>query len=160
MVEEPAPGPVVVDTAHVLSTVAFGGYKGAGFVHATRSPYPSNAATGSFIEEWVSSDGYAEYSKVDPATIGSRAQVPPGTIVVRAVEDASGNVTKLTLMCKGPIGYNDALGDWWFAETDPEGNPIESDAGAIMGRVEACYSCHVPRINDDYLFGVPLGDRP
>ena len=54
-------------------------------------------------------------------TTGSGVTVSPGTVIVRSVLDASGNVSKLTLMAKGPPGYDPSIGDWWFGETDPTG---------------------------------------
>jgi hypothetical protein len=152
---------VEVDTDAVLASIADGGYRGAAFTHATRTPYASAVATGSFVDEWVSSASYAEYSKVQPDATGSGAQLPAGSMIVRAVIDAdAGAVARLTVMLKGPAGYNPALGDWWFAETDPWGTPLTDDAGTLAGRLADCYGCHVPRGGDDFLFGVPLDDRP
>jgi hypothetical protein len=78
---------------------------------------------------------------------------------VRQVLEPDGGVAKLTLMVKGPPGYNPDLGDWWFGETDPSGTPLTSDAGVLMGRLSQCYSCHLTRNDDGYLFGVPSSDR-
>jgi hypothetical protein len=149
-----------VDTVAVLTSIADGGYRGTGFTHATSVPYASAVATGSMVDEWVSSGSYAEYSKVQPAASGSGALMPVGSVVVRAVMDPDAGVTKLTVMLKGPAGYNPALGDWWFAETDPWGTPLTDDAGVLAGKLTDCYGCHLPRSGDDYVFGVPLDDRP
>ena len=108
----------------------------------------------------VSTAGSLEYAKVQPDAGDSGARVPPGTLIVRAVVDANDAVSKLTLMLKGPAGTNPDLGDWWFAETDPSGVPLDDDAGALVGRLTGCYGCHLPRSGDDFLFGVPPDDRP
>jgi hypothetical protein len=147
------------DVAAALASIADGGYRGPAFSHATREPYPSTVALGAFIDEWVSTAGYAEYSMVAPDAGGSGARLPAGSMIVRAVVDGNDVVSKLTIMLKGPAGYNPALGDWCFAETDPSGAPLEDDAGALVGRMSACYGCHLPRAGDDFLFGVPPGDR-
>ncbi len=165
-VSEPVTGddggaaPSEVDAVAALASIADGGYRGAAFTHATRTPYASAVATGSFVDEWVTSASYAEYSKVSPDAGDSGVVLPVGSTVVRAVVDANDDVIKLTVMLKGPAGYNPALGDWWFAETDPWGTPLSDDAGTLVGRLSGCYGCHVPRGGDDFLFGVPLDDRP
>lgn len=151
---------VQIDAGAMLALIADGGYRGPGFTHATKTPYASAVATGSFVDEWVSSNGYADYSKVQPDASDSGAFLPVGSMIVRAVVDADAEVTKLTVMLKGPNGYNPSLGDWWFAETDPSGTPLTDDAGTLAGRLSDCYGCHLPRSGDDYLFGVPLDDRP
>jgi len=111
------------------------------------------------ILEWVSTSSSAAYEAISPGLSGSGVVTPAGTTVVRAILGADGGVDELTLMFKGPPGYNPALGDWWFGVTDPDGSPLEIDGGAGTGKLEGCFSCHVPRSNDDYLFGVPLDDR-
>jgi hypothetical protein len=155
-----AGAPPEIDTDTALAAIVDGGFRGGAFTHATRAPYPSSAAPGSFVDEWVSSASYAEYAQVQPDAGDSGIEMPPGSMVVRAVVDSNDDVSKLTVMLKGPPGYNPALGDWWFAATDPSGVPLSDDAGVLAGRLTGCYSCHLPRSGDDFLFGVPLDDRP
>jgi hypothetical protein len=149
-----------VDPVAVLESIARGGYAtSSAFTRVTAAPYESAAAAGTMVSEWVSSFALNEYLAIAPEVTGSGATVPPGTTIVRAVLGEDGGVDKLTVMAKGPPGFNAALGDWWFAVTDPDGLPLEEDGGAEMGKLSGCYSCHVPRSNDGYLFGVPLTDR-
>lgn len=90
------------------------------------------------------------YRSIHPEETATTAmKMDVGTVIVREVLDANGQVAKLTLMAKGPAGYDSTLGDWWFGEADPMGNPTK------MGRLTECHSCHVPRATEDYLFGVP-----
>lgn len=150
-----------LDAGAVLAAIGDGAYRtSAAFTHATKTPYPSAAVSGAWVDEWVSTSSYAVYSQVRPDQLGSSVTLPVGTTVVRVVTDDAGTPTELTLMVKGPAGYNPALGDWWFGVTDPSGKPATTDAGAEMGLLTGCYGCHVPRNGDDYLFGVPVDDRP
>lgn len=119
-------------------------------------PYVS--AIGDFdINVFVAGDA-ADYRRIHPETTGSGATVTPGTVIVRAVLDASGNVSKLTLMAKGPPGYDPSIGDWWWGVTDPTGTPLVEDGVTQVGRLTACHTCHLPRAGDDFLFGVPAGE--
>jgi hypothetical protein len=154
-----APRPTV-DTVAVLESVARGAYlTSPAFRQVTEAPYPSAAAPGSRVSEWVSTASWYQYIAISPGVTGSQVTLPVGTTIVRTVLDADGGVGKVTLMFKGPAGYNPALGDWWFAVTDTDGLPLESDGGAQCGKLTECFSCHIPRSNDGYLFGVPLDDR-
>jgi hypothetical protein len=160
-----APSPAAAATVNAnaaLESVRGGGYRtSSAFVHATHAPYPSSVAEGAYVEEWVSSDAYATYSAVRPDASGSGVVLPVGATIVRAIVDATGSTTQeLTVMVKGPSGYNPDVGDWWFAVTDPDGTPIVTDAGTMAGPLDACATCHVPRATDDFLFGVPTNDRP
>lgn len=149
-----------VDQVAVLASISQGAFRDSGaFVHVTRAPYPSAAAAGSTIEEWVSSLGAAEYQRISPDGGAASAPLPPGATIVREVIDATGAVTALTLLVKGPPGYNPVIGDWWWGVTDPEGVPAVSDAGVELGRLTQCYSCHLPRSSEDFLFGAPAADK-
>jgi len=150
-----------VDSSAVVASIGAGAYRtSAAFTHATRAPYPSSAAMGAWVDEWVSSSAYAQYTQIRPDATGSGVHVPVGTTIVRAVVDAQGDPTELTLMVKGPAGYNPTLGDWWFGVTDPDGQPAADDGGVMLGRLAGCTTCHLPRGGDDFLFGVPTDDRP
>ena len=100
-----------VDASGVLASIGDGGYRSAAFTHATQTPYPSSAVPGAWIDEWVSTSAYAIYSQVRPDQTGSNVVVPEGTTVVRAVVDQQGTPSELTVMVKGPQGYNPDLGD-------------------------------------------------
>jgi hypothetical protein len=149
-----------IDIGNALQPVAGAGYMGSGeFEHLTVVPYASTGAPGTWIDQWVSANGAIEYEKISPDVNGSNAAVPPGTMIVRAVLNGAGQTQKLTLMLKGPAGYNPDLGDWWFGETDAAGNALTGDAGVLTGKLSACYSCHLTRKNDDFLFGVTAAAR-
>jgi hypothetical protein len=119
-------------------------------------PYVS--AVGTFdIDVFVAGD-IGDFRKIHPETTGSGVTVTIGTVIVRSVLDAGGNVSKLTLMAKGPPGYDPTIGDWWFGETDATGTPLVDGGVVQVGRLTACHTCHLPRATDDFLFGVPVGD--
>ncbi|HTQ44742.1 MAG TPA: cytochrome P460 family protein [Polyangiaceae bacterium] len=150
-----------VDTGAVLEALNGWAFSTSStFTHATKAAYASKAAPGAWVQEWVSSDAYAAYSSISPDASGSGVVLPAGTTIVRAVYDAQAQPTEVTVMVKGPSGYNPDLGDWWFGLADANGVFDTNDGGAMMGRLTQCYSCHQPRSADDFLFGVPTDDRP
>ena len=120
-------------------------------------PYASQV--GSFhINNYVAGD-MADYRAIHPEQTGSKVNVAVGTVIVREVLDDRGAVSKLTIMAKGPPGYDPSLGDWWFGVTDPTGKPLFDKNGlAQVGRLTACHDCHDQRASDDFLFGVPRAD--
>jgi hypothetical protein len=127
------------------------------FQRADRAPYLSSV--GSFdIDVFVSQDA-RNYRRIHPETTGSGVVLSPGTLIVREVLDAQGQVTKITLMAKQRAGYDPTLGDWWFGVTDPAGQPLGDASGPQVGRLTECHGCHLPRAQDDYLFGVPKTDQ-
>lgn len=115
---------------------------------------PFGSALGDFkVVEYISSNA-AEFRKIKPSVTGSGAKMPVGTLIVREVLDATGAPSKLTLMGKGPAGYDARLGDWWFGVTDLNGEPIADAAGnPQIGKMVACHACHNERGSDDFLFG-------
>lgn len=125
------------------------------FTQINRAPYASTL--GAFnLDVYISQDARA-YRRIHPEATGSGVVLPPGTLIVRQVLDAQGQVTKVTLMAKQAAGYDPTLGDWWFGVTDPAGVPLEGASGPQVGRMTECHGCHIPRAQDDYLFGVPKG---
>jgi hypothetical protein len=156
-----------MDEGAVLSSIANASYRtSAGFRLMDPVPYPSAIPGASSIAVWVTSADYADYARIDPAVSGSGVVVSTGAVLVREVLDTDGSIDTLTIISKGPTGYNPTVGDLWFGVTDPNGTPIvDSSSGAAMtGQLTQCYSCHQGRAHDAYLFGVTqaarLGDAP
>jgi hypothetical protein len=151
----------MLDPRTMFASISNGKYRASkAFRAVSAKPYLSTAgAASSWINVWVSADAYAAYAAIAPEKKASRVELPPGALIVREVVAADGTVQKLTLMLKGPSGFNPELGDWWFAVTDPTGAPGADDGGLELGRMDACYSCHLPRKDDDFLFGVPKTNR-
>jgi hypothetical protein len=117
------------------------------FPRINRRAYQSSL--GAFEINVFAHGDVSAYRSIHPETTGTVAKLDVGTVIVREVLGTNGEVTKLTLMAKGPAGYDDTLGDWWFGEADPQGTPTR------MGRLADCHGCHIPRASADYLFGVP-----
>ncbi len=128
------------------------------FALINRRPYASSLTGVGNINVYISEDART-YRQIHPETMGSGVTLPPGTLIVRQVLDATGAVAKVTLMAKQATGYDPTLGDWWFGVTDPTGVPLEDANGPQVGRLTDCHSCHIPRATDDFLFGVPLIDE-
>ncbi len=106
------------------------------------------------INVYVKGDSRA-YRAIHPEdTTTMSPAMAVGTVIVREVLAADGTISKLTLMAKGPSGYDPTLGDWWFGEAGPDMTPIQ------LGRIADCHGCHIPRAAQDYLFGVPKVDQP
>jgi hypothetical protein len=155
--DEQADGPAFF--AGVLSAVADQAYQSGSIFTQASMAYASTAVPGMYITEWVTSGAAATYAQISPDASGSGVTMPVGAAIVRQVGNASGSVQELTLLMKGPAGFNPSLGDWWFAVTDPNGVPLGDDAGVQVGPLTQCESCHLPRSSDDFLFGVPPADR-
>lgn len=122
----------------------------------TARPYASSV--GAFDVATFAAGDVADYRRIHPDR-DTRVAVAPGTVIVRAVLDASGAVSKLTVMAKGPPGYDPSIGDWWWGVTDPSGTPLVDDGTPEVGRMTDCHTCHLPRAADDFLFGVPASDE-
>jgi len=162
MSSEPMPtttAVAAVDDRAILSTLASFRTSPA-FQHVNRDSYETALGTGASIDLYVSSNGFAPYATIVPEADGSGAEVPEGTLIVREVKEASGAVKSLTLMYKGPRGYNPDLDDFWFGVTDPAGVPVQQDGKPRVGKLTDCYSCHLARAQDGYLFGVSADNRP
>jgi hypothetical protein len=144
--------PLGVDEASLLSMLP--GYaQSPGFSRLNGAPYVTALPGGADVNVWVSMNAYAAYAGIAPEANGSGIVTPEGTMLVREVLGAGGEVAKLTLMYKGPAGYNPPVGDFWFGVTDARGVPQK------MGKLEECYGCHQERAHDGYLFGVPAAVR-
>jgi hypothetical protein len=151
----PDPEPLAsaeIDESSLLSMLPI--YDGSpAFTRLNEEPYLTALPSGAALNVWVSSNAFAAYGGIAPETVGSGIEAPEGTMIVREVLDGAGAIETLTLMYKGPQGYNPEVGDYWFGVTDPDGKPIK------MGKLEECYGCHQERAADGYLFGVPRGVR-
>jgi hypothetical protein len=141
-----------ISVAEIISTYH-------GYPQVNHTPYRSTL--GDFdINVFVNPEAASAYARIDPDLTGSGAVVPSGAVIVRQVLDATGAVSKLTIMVKRATGFYPACGDWWFGVTDTSGNAINDSNGTPQeGAIAECASCHIPRATDDYLFGVPAAVR-
>lgn len=157
---DPAPAAATVDDASILASIAGGAYRQGGrFQAVSGAPYPSAIAAQTNVDVFITAGDYAMYTRISPDQSGSGASLAPGATIVREVLDANGAVSKLTLMVKGPPGYNPMVGDFWFGVTTPDGTPVVDNGVTLLGKVSACFGCHMPRASDGFLFGVPRADR-
>lgn len=149
---------VQVDETEVLARLAK--FRTApDFVRVNAWPYPSALDPSKFINVYISTDALLPFSQVAPEVTGTGVDVPEGALIVRETLDSRGTATALTLMYKGPPGYNPELGDFWFGVTDPWRVPLVENGAEMSGKLEACYDCHRDRSSDGYLFGVPQTNR-
>jgi hypothetical protein len=149
---------LTVDEDSILSALA--SYRTSpGMAKVNDTPYETALGTGARIDVYVSAHAFAPYAAIAPEATGTGADVPEGTLIVREVQEASGAVKSLTLMYKGPKGYNPDLDDFWFGVTSPDGTPVVENGASKTGKLQECYSCHLARGSDGFLFGVPADNR-
>jgi hypothetical protein len=138
-----------LDESAIRAAVANGAYRySPQFAPVSRGAYASTVAAGARINVWVSSSELAAYGKIDPNVSGSQAGLATGGMIIREVLASDGTVAKLTLMVKGPAGYNPELGDFWFGVTEPDGTPLEENGATLTGKLTQCLGCHIPRATD------------
>lgn len=148
-----------LDESSTLARIANGAYRfSPQFIPIARAPYESIAASGTRVNVWVSAGDAPSYERISPEKFGSRVNLTPGAVIVREVIQ-NGATVKLTIIVKGPSGYSPALGDLWFAVTEPNGTPLSSQGAPLTGRLSECATCHSLRWDDGYLFGVPQAER-
>lgn len=116
---------------------------------------PYQSELGAFDVNNFATGDIASYRRIHPEEPNTDVRLAVGTTIVREVLDAEGRAEKLTVMAKGPPGYDPTLGDWWFAVTDPYGVPLVEGTTQLVGRLVKCHDCHRERDRDDFLFGVP-----
>lgn len=116
---------------------------------------PLASLLGPFDVNYFVAGDVAGFRRIHPEPSGSGVTLAPGTVIVREVLDERGRTAKLTVMAKGPRGFDPSLGDWWFGVTDPRGVPLVEDGELLIGRLQQCHDCHRERTRDDFLFGVP-----
>jgi hypothetical protein len=163
-------GPTV-DAGGIFDSVKNGAYLTGPQFKQVSKVYAS-AKDPVYIAEWVSANAFDLYSRISPEDGGVPIDdnLPVGTIIIRAMygsvdagtPDNPGPLDKLTLMSKGPPGYDPDLGDWWFSVTDPNANPIDYPDGAPQdGQMSECHSCHQLErgLDNDFLFGAPTNER-
>lgn len=149
-----------IDEQAILSSLA-DFRESPAFVPVNQATYETALGTGAAINVFVAAHAFDSYSKIAADASGSGATVPEDTLIIREVLDGPGGKLKtLTLMYKGPPGYNPDLADFWFGVTSPTGAVIEENGIRKAGRLQECYACHLTRAQDGYLFGVPAANRP
>ncbi len=127
-------------------------------VHRPVNTQPFASTLGPFDVNCYVTGDVNDYARIHPEQSGSRVTLAHGTMIVREVLAADGTIDKLTVMAKGPPGFDPSFGDWWFAVTDAHARPTTKDGLVLVGRLPQCHACHDERAQDDFLFGIPLGE--
>lgn len=95
---------------------------------------------------WGSSATAPLFHSIDPANPLQELSFPEGTLFVKEHFDEGGATIGLTLMYKGPQGYAQDGGDWFWAR-------VHRDELTHQGRVDFCMSCHAAAHNSDFVVG-------
>jgi hypothetical protein len=156
----PEHAPATTDDTVVLAMLRQRDFEGDGFVRINRTPFVSTLEPDRLVTMFVSWDAAAAYQAVSPdQEAGGGEAFPVGGVIVRAASDLSGKPVALTLMVKHEPGYFPEGGDFLFGVTSLDGTPASDAHGRLWGKVAECASCHEPRAQAGFLFGVAAADR-
>lgn len=117
------------------------------------APTPSAHGLADTVVVWVPPEFAAEYRALDPEDPDDMASFAEGTLFVKEHLDSEGAPAGMTIMYKGPPGYNPDAGDWWWAQADIDGTLNDA------GMVGYCMACHSPREGADWVFGIPADEQ-
>jgi len=127
-------------------------FQGDGFVEVSAEMVPSRAVAG-LILEWVTADAWSAFAQVSPDVTGSGVVLPDDSLIVRAVHDEEGALSKYTVAWFPPGGG--ALEDIFFLVADPDWAVMTVDGVRQAGSLSTCQGCHAAREDDGWVFGVP-----
>ncbi|GEM_PF-3202434 len=124
-------------------------------IRINREPRPSRHALADTVNVWVAPEAADLYRSVNPDTEGITADpFQAGTMLVKEHLSMDGSVVGLTVMVKADSGFDPDVADWWWARTNAAGVAVEK------GNIGYCVDCHTPASSTDWVFGVPLDNRP
>ncbi len=127
-------------------------YRDNGFVKVTVEPRRSQHM-GQNVNIWVQEGIVDTFLTVDPENLDARPVFPVGSIIVKEhLRDRMPDI--LTVMAKANPGYDAERSDWYWLRIRADGTISHS------GQVNVCIGCHTPRADTDWVYGVPLDNRP
>lgn len=148
------PEPIVDEAAEAVRTAVVD--RDDLLAAVTEGSARSMASPDASIHVLATPDFAPSYATIDPYYAGSNVEFPRGAMVVREIYDASGELTKITVIVRGEEGDNPGVGDLLFGVLTPEGEWMLDEAGEPQfGALETCGGCHAGRSNDGWLWGVP-----
>ncbi|MEM9453970.1 MAG: hypothetical protein AAGF11_07310 [Myxococcota bacterium] len=98
------------------------------------------------VRVWGSSSAAELFSSIDPDDPTQEVSFAEGDMFVKEHFDEAGEVNGLTVMFKGPEGYDPDARDWYWAR-------IRGDELTHSGRVQWCIDCHEAAFNSDLVVG-------
>lgn len=141
--------PQPIDSA-ALAAVAVG-FATGDLVQVSKDYSPSQHS-GSNVRVWVSLDALDAYRAIDPDA-NTAEKFPEGAIILKEQLTRDGAVDAYTMMVKGRAGFAPASGDWHWQRIGADG------AITHEGQIGFCISCHTPRAEAEWLFGVPAANQ-
>ncbi|KIG13629.1 hypothetical protein DB30_07837 [Enhygromyxa salina] len=141
-----------VDEAAIIAEAM--GYQSWVLINA--APFMSAGHDGGMatVNVWVPPDLAAQYKAIDPAN-PMATEFAEGSIIVKEHLDDMGMPAAGTIMYKGPPGYSEGSGDWWWGMGNVLGGELASSGPDLAG----CIGCHSPQTTTDWVFGVPPADQ-
>lgn len=141
--------------AESLTATAVAAWLAGDLMPVTDGPQTSVGAPGADIVVWTRPDDVERYQTISAHAAGSGAELGIGAMVVREVLDEDGELEKVTVIAKAPLEVHEALGGWVFGVYSPMGEVLADEEGVLAGALPACTGCHLARVDDDFLFGLP-----
>lgn len=135
---------VEIDEADVLAS-AMGYENNLQQFNSEPEPQQTHSDAASVIV-WGTPEIAEVFASIDPNDPTQEVSFEPGTLLVKEHFDLNGVTIGLTVMYKGPPGYNESGGDWFWARV--RGSEITH-----QGRVDFCLDCHRAAENTDFVVG-------
>lgn len=113
------------------------------------TPEPEQSETHSdaaSVRVWGSPSAAELFGSIDPDDPTQEVSFREGDMFVKEHFDEAGEVNGLTVMFKGPEGYDPSARDWYWAR-------IRGDELTHTGRVQWCIDCHEAALNSDLVVG-------
>lgn len=119
----------------------------ASLVRLSDGPETSEThADAASVYVWGSADAADLYNSINPDDPTQAIAFPRGTTFVKEHFDEAGDLAGVTIMYKGPEGYDPEHGDWFWAR-------VRGIEVTHAGRVDWCSDCHDAAHNSDFVVG-------